>query len=76
MYRKISHNIAMIFVILVIMSLFLSVIVSIWYQQVMSYVIFVSRLFEVMFPVLAVSALVKYLICNNCHCSSEQKHDK
>jgi len=51
----------------IIIALALAIVVSIWHQQGLAYIIFVSRFFDVMLPVLAVGALIKYLICSDCH---------
>lgn len=46
----------------IIVALALAIVVSLWHQQGLTYIIFVSRFFDVMIPVLAVGALIKYLI--------------
>ncbi|EKE00584.1 MAG: hypothetical protein ACD_21C00324G0005 [uncultured bacterium] len=53
--------------IVIIVALALAIVVSIWHQQGLAYIIFVSRFFDVMLPVLAVGALIKYLIHSDCH---------
>jgi len=53
--------------IIVVIALVLAILVSIWHQQGLAYIIFVSRFFDVMLPVLAVGALLKYLLCGCCH---------
>jgi len=44
-------------------ALILAVLVSVWPQERLTDVIYVSRFFDVMLPVLAVGALIKYLCC-------------
>lgn len=58
-------------VIFILMALALAVMVSLWHQQGMAYIIFVSRFFDVILPVLGVGALLKYLTCNCCHCHKD-----
>ena len=53
--------------IIVLVAIGLAVAVSFWHQQLLAYIIFVSRIFDVMLPILAVGALLKYLLCGNCH---------
>jgi len=62
--------------IVIVVALALAVVVSIWHQQGLTFVIFVSRFFDVMLPVLAVGALLKYLICGNCSCGCDHDHCK
>lgn len=62
---------------IVIIALILAIVVSIWHQQVITYIVSVSRFFDVMIPVLAVGALLKYLLCcggsnSSCH---QHEHD-
>lgn len=59
--------------IVIIIALALALVVSIWHQQGLAYIIFVSRFFDVMLPVLAVGALLKYLLCGHscCCCKPE-----
>ena len=48
-------------IIITIIALVLGVIVSFWHQEGLGYIIFISRFFDVMLPILAVGALLKYL---------------
>jgi hypothetical protein len=57
--------------VVIVIALALAIVVSLWHQQGLTYIMFVSRFFDVMLPVLAVGALIKYLVCGHCHC-----HDK
>jgi hypothetical protein len=61
--------------IVIIVALVLAVVVSVWHQQGLAFIVFVSRFFDVMLPVLAVGALLKYLICGSCH-NCEHEHCK
>jgi len=68
MCKRLPCNVITMTIFIIMILLYLSFILSMWYPQVMPYVIFISRSFEIMFPVLAVGALVKYLAhdSNNC----------
>jgi ABC-type dipeptide/oligopeptide/nickel transport system permease component len=65
-------------VVVTIIAVILAVIVSFWHEKGLDYIIFISRFFDVMLPILAVGALLKYVFCH-CHCCSGcncQKKDK
>ncbi len=49
--------------VIVIMALVLAVLASVWPQERLADIIYVSRFFDVMLPVLGVGALIKYLCC-------------
>lgn len=49
----------------IIIALLLAISISVWHEQGLAYIVFVSRFFDVMLPVLAVGALIKYLL--GCH---------
>lgn len=71
MYKKMCHRITA--TVVIVVALALAVTVSVWHQQGLAYIIFVSRFFDVMLPVLAVGALLKYLICGGCgSCHQDQ----
>lgn len=71
MHKKCKKLVA---AIVIIVALALAIVVSIWHQQGLTYIIFVSRFFDVMIPVLGVGALIKYLISgHNCDCN--HNHD-
>ena len=53
-------------IIITIIALVLGVIVSFWHQEGLGYIIFISRFFDVMLPILAVGALLKYLFTDHC----------
>lgn len=55
---------------IILIAVVLAVAVSSGKQQVLGYIIFASRFFDVMIPILAVGALLKYLLCHNgcCDC--------
>lgn len=59
-------------VIVVVVALVLALLASFWPQDRLADIIYVSRFFDVMLPILAVGALVKYLCqckaCYNCKC--------
>ncbi len=48
-------------IVITVIAVILAIIVSFFHQQGLGYIIFVSRFFDVMLPVLAVGALLKYL---------------
>jgi len=74
MCKKIYNRITA--VIVIIIALAMAVTVSVWPQQSLAFVVFVSRFFDVMLPILAVGALLKYLICGTCHCHHEQHQEE
>ena len=49
--------------VVVIIALVLAVLASVWPQERLADIIYVSRFFDVMLPVLGVGALIKYLCC-------------
>lgn len=57
-------------IVMILVSLALAVVVSVWPQERMTDVILLTRFFEAMIPVLAIGALIKYLCscgsCRNC----------
>ena len=59
---------------IVVIALILAITVSFVHQQTaMGYVVFASRFFDVMIPVLAVGALLKYLLCHKgCSCGDKK----
>lgn len=57
--------------IIIVIALALALIVSIWHQPGLQYIIFTSRFFDVMIPVLGVGALLKYLLFG-CRCSCKR----
>jgi hypothetical protein len=57
--------------IVIILALAMAITVSVWPQQSLAFVVFVSRFFDVMLPILAVGALFKYLLCGTCHCHQD-----
>lgn len=59
--------------IFVVIALSLALTMSVWHQQALPYILFVSRFFDIMLPVLAVGALLKYLCCHG-HCACK-KHE-
>lgn len=57
-------------VVFILIAVALALVVSFWRQEGFNYVVNVSRFFDVMLPVLAVGALIKYLMHGHCHCQS------
>jgi hypothetical protein len=52
----------------IIVALALAIVVTVWKDQAINYIVNVSRFFDVMIPVLGAGALIKYLITtHNCH---------
>jgi len=76
---KIGHK--LIVIVTVLIALAAALLVTLWHEQGLVYIVFISRFFDIMLPVLAVGALLKYLFtcpyhhrCNcgdNCSCKSE-----
>lgn len=60
-----------------VIALTLAVIVSFWHAEGLDYIIFISRFFDVMLPILAVGALLKFIFSHcSCNCSCCQKKDE
>ena len=61
-----------------IIALSLAIIVSFWHSAGLDYIIFITRFFDVMLPVLGVGALLKFIFSHcNCNCSCDRdKEDK
>lgn len=49
-------------------AIILAVLVSVWPHERMTEILYATRFFEVMLPVLAVGALIKYLCYGNGEC--------
>jgi len=61
-------------IIIIVLALASAVVVTFWQQKGFTLVVYVSRFFDVMLPILAVGALMKYLVCGSgkgCNCSSQ-----
>jgi hypothetical protein len=54
-------------IVITVIAVILAIIVSFFHQQGLGYIIFVSRFFDVMLPILAVGALLKYLFGYDSH---------
>jgi hypothetical protein len=66
----------MLAVVVTIIAIALAIVVSFWHAEALNYIIFISRFFDVMLPILAVGALLKYLFSCTCHhhvCGGEKK---
>jgi len=61
-------------VIIILIALALAVSISVWGQSGLTYVVYVGRFFDIMIPVLAVGALIKYLLCGSGHCCCHHMH--
>ncbi|MCK4869609.1 MAG: hypothetical protein KAS93_00690 [Gammaproteobacteria bacterium] len=48
-------------IVFTIIALILAILVTVWHQQGLALIIYISRFFDVMIPILAVGALLKYL---------------
>lgn len=58
-------------IIIIAIAVILAILATVWPQDRLTDIIYVTRFFDVMLPVLAVGALVKYLAkCGSCSCSS------
>lgn len=54
-------------VIIVIVALVVAILASVWPQERLSDIIYITRFFDVMLPILAAGALIKYLCtCSKC----------
>jgi hypothetical protein len=64
-------------VVITVIALALAVIVSFWHSEGLDYIIFISRFFDVMLPILAVGALLKFIFSGcRCNCNCCQKKDE
>lgn len=61
--------------IFILIALALATAVTIRHQESFAYIVYISRFFDVMIPILAVGALIKYLVCSGHHCCCH-KHDE
>ena len=59
-------------VVITIVALVMALVVTIWQQAALQYVIVVSRFFDIMLPILAVGALIKYIFS---HCYVTKKEE-
>lgn len=56
-------------IIVLIVALLIAILASVWPQDRLSDIIYVTRFFDVTLPILAFGALVKYLFkCGGCGC--------
>jgi hypothetical protein len=62
--------------IFILIALALATAVTIRHQESFAYIVYISRFFDVMIPILAVGALIKYLVCAGHHCGCCHKHDE
>ncbi len=61
-------------IIIIVIALILAILATVWPQDRLTDIIYVTRFFDVMLPVLAFGALVKYLVkCGACSCGSCSK---
>jgi hypothetical protein len=74
MYKKMCHRIVATVVIAV--ALTLAIVVSVFPQKGLTFIMFASRFFDVMLPALAVGALIKYLICGCACCKKDDESCK
>lgn len=59
-------------IIIIIIALIVAVLASVWPQERLSDIIYITRFFDVMLPILAAGALIKYLACCH-HCRDREK---
>jgi hypothetical protein len=67
---------------IIIIAIILAIAASVAKPDYVDYIVVISRFFDIMLPILAVGALIKYLCCHRdrgkagaCHCSCEHcKH--
>lgn len=69
MCKKLHNKIVATIIILI--ALGLAIAVNIRNQYTLNLVIFIHKFFEVMIPILAVGALLKYIICGSCGCNHD-----
>lgn len=54
-------------IIVVVVALLVAILASVWPQDRLSDIIYVTRFFDVTLPILAFGALIKYLLCCGRH---------
>lgn len=55
--------------VIIIIALLIAILASVWPQERLSDIIVMTRFFDVMLPILAAGALIKYLAkCGSCGC--------
>jgi hypothetical protein len=64
-------------VVIAVIALVLAVVVSFWHSEGLDFIIFISRFFDVMLPILAVGALLKFIFspCSS-DCCCKKKDEK
>jgi hypothetical protein len=50
-------------IIIVVIALIVAILASVWPQDRLSDIIYITRFFDVTLPILAFGALIKYLLC-------------
>lgn len=68
MLKKMCHRVTATIVIIVALALAITVSMMKNQPALLPFVMYVTRFFDVMLPILAVGALLKYLLCGNCSC--------
>lgn len=61
--------------VVIILAVVIAIVASIAKPDYVDYIVVISRFFDIMLPILAVGALIKYLCCPRgkvCGCSCEQ----
>lgn len=58
-------------IIVIIVAIIMAILISVWPQDRLADIFYVSRFFDVMLPILAVGALLKYLFCCG-YCRKQQ----
>jgi hypothetical protein len=61
--------------VVIIVAVIIAIIASIAKPDYVDYIVVISRFFDIMLPILAVGALIKYLCCprggKGCHCGCD-----
>lgn len=58
-------------IVIIVIALIIAILASVWPQERLSDIIYVTRFFDVMLPILAAGALIKYIVCGSkCSCNS------
>lgn len=76
---KIFHK--AIAIITTLAAIFMAIFISVWHEQSLNGIVFFGRLLDVMLPIFAVGALIKYLFSHcgcgcDCGCNCCCKKDK
>lgn len=62
-------------IVIIAAALILGILATAWPQERLADIIYISRFFDVMLPILAVGALIKFIVCGtnkSCACCNKE----